>query len=346
MSGAPPGEGWVRLKQRALARAQPLSAHLELTYRCNWRCVFCYNPRHSDIRPLTGEEWISVLDDLRALGTLSLALTGGEALTHPDFLRIARAARERAFALRIFTNGSLVSEAMADALAELHPVAVEMSLHGARAQTHDRATLRPGSFAAVLRALERLRRRGVPLLLKTPLTRLNEDEVDAIVELVRGLGADHQMDATITPRDDGDPGPLEYRASPAGVERMYRKVAELGRLPETTREPGGVNCGLGRITVAVDPEGNVYPCPQWRRSALGNVRVTPLRELWRVSPGRREAAEVASAVNDALLGMGEALARFAHCPALAFERTGDPALPDAFQVMQATTLRRIRAEAT
>ena len=62
----------ARLKRVALERAQPLSASLELTYRCNWRCVFCYNPRHFDRRGLDGDEWIAVLDGLRALGTLWL----------------------------------------------------------------------------------------------------------------------------------------------------------------------------------------------------------------------------------------------------------------------------------
>src|SRR5438105_11377254 len=99
---------WLRAKQHALANAQPLNVHLELTYRCNWRCVFCYNPRHHDLRALTTAEWLTVLDDLRVLGTLTIALTGGEPLTRPDFFDIAAAVRARAFALRIFTNGALL----------------------------------------------------------------------------------------------------------------------------------------------------------------------------------------------------------------------------------------------
>ena len=135
----------ARLKQVIRERAQPLSASLELTYRCNWRCVFCYNPRHHDRRGLSGAEWLAVLDGLRELGTLYLTLTGGEPLTHPEFLAIARGARQRAFALRIFTNGALVTDAMADEIAALRPMAVEMSLHGEKAETHDRATATPGS---------------------------------------------------------------------------------------------------------------------------------------------------------------------------------------------------------
>ena len=76
------------LQERALRRAQPLSALLELTYACNWRCVFCYNPRHHDKRRLDGDEWRVVIDDLRELGTLNVTLTGGEPLTHPQAFEV------------------------------------------------------------------------------------------------------------------------------------------------------------------------------------------------------------------------------------------------------------------
>src|SRR4030095_13084208 len=136
--------------------------YLELTYRCNWRCVFCYNPRHGDLQPLSVADWTDVLDDLRALGTLAVVLTGGEPLAHPEFLAIARAARTRGFAVRLFTNGSLVTDAMADELAALDLVSIEMSLHGATPETHDRTTARPGSFTALLEGVDRLKARGVP----------------------------------------------------------------------------------------------------------------------------------------------------------------------------------------
>ena len=321
-------EGWARLKQRALAKAQPLAAYLELTYRCNWRCVFCYNPRHSDVRGLSLVEWTRVLDDLRGLGTLSVTLTGGEPLTHADFLGVARAASERRFAVRIFTNGTLVSEEMADAIAALRPLAVEMSLHGARAETHERATGAPGSFAATLRGLDRLARRGVPLRLKSLVTSLNEHEIDGMIALAAERGIAHQLDATVAPRDDGDPGPLRYRPSPGAVRLAYARAAGQGSLPRADRVEGSANCGLGRVTLAIDPEGEVYPCLQWRRASLGNVRETPLRKLWRGSPAREEAAAVAVAANDRMLAIGGPLASFPFCPGLAAQKGGDPLAPD------------------
>ena len=340
MSGQ--SKGSLRMKRRALELAQPLSAHLELTYRCNWSCVFCYNPRRGDLRGLTGAEWTAVLDDLRTLGTLTVTLTGGEPLLHPDFLAIARAARERAMALNVFTNGSLVSDAMADDLAALDPLAVEMSLHGACAATHDRTTGRPGSFDALFLGLDRLRARGVRLVLKSPVTRINEDEVDGMVALAATRAIPYRLDASLTPRDDGDSGPLAYAASPAAVLRLYRTLAALGQLPTAERTKGGANCGLGRVTLGIDPEGNVFPCLQWRSRALGNVRETPLAAMWHASPARQDAADIARAANDRLLEVGGAVAAFPFCPALAQQHTGDPLTPDAAHRDRAEIAARVR----
>jgi MoaA/NifB/PqqE/SkfB family radical SAM enzyme len=343
MTDAAPVRGSLALKMRALERAQPLSACLELTYACNWRCAFCYNPRHHDLRPLSIGEWARVLDDLRALGTLNVTLTGGEPLAHPGFLEIARSVRERGFTLRLLTNGTLVTERLADEIAALRPLGVEMSIHGACAGTHERTTGARGSFEALLAAVDRLKSRGVRLVLKTVLTRLDEGELDAMIDLVTGLGVPYRVDSTLTPRDDGDRGPLAFRASEEAIERLYRHLARVGQLPEAERWSGGTNCGLGRVTVAVDPEGNVYPCMQWRHSALGNVRAVPLAELWRGSPVREEAARVARAANDRLAGAGSALARFPFCPALAQQRSGDPLAIDARHRLEAGLAEKVRA---
>ena len=310
------------MKQHALANAQPLAVYLELTYHCNWRCVFCYNPRHTDVRPMSATEWIAVLDDLRTLGAFTLTLTGGEPLTHPEFFSIAGAARERGFAIRIFTNGALIDGMAADRIAALHPESVQLSIHGATAGTHDLATRHPGSFFEMWRGIDHLVGRDIRVSLKSSLTRLNEHELEDLIDLVAGRGLPLHIDPALTPRDDGDPSPLSYLPSPDAVRRLMRKQLVAESLHKVERVEGGVNCGLGRLTTAIDPEGNVYPCIQWRKSSLGNVRQSPLRELWKNSPVREEAAAVATAVNDHLIRIGGPLSEFPFCPALADQRTG------------------------
>jgi MoaA/NifB/PqqE/SkfB family radical SAM enzyme len=196
----------------------------------------------------------------------------------------------------------------------------------------------------MLRGLDRLLGRSVGVVLKTPLTFLNEGEIAGMRRLAEERGVPWRIDTVLTPRDDGDTGPLAYRPSAEATERVLRELAALGQLPQEERAEGGTNCGLGRTTLAVDPEGNVFPCLQWRRAPLGNVRETPLREMWAGSGERLLAASVARAANDRLVEAGGALASFPFCPALALQRTGDPLRPDAAHRAQAEAAERIRVE--
>jgi MoaA/NifB/PqqE/SkfB family radical SAM enzyme len=196
----------------------------------------------------------------------------------------------------------------------------------------------------MLRGLDRLLGRGVGVVLKTPLTHLNEGEVEGMRRIAGERGVPWRLDPVLTPRDDGDPGPLAFRASPESVERMFRDLKALGQLPQEERTAGGTNCGVGRTTIAVDPEGNVFPCLQWRRAPLGNVRETPLRDMWTGSEERLAAAAVARAANDRMVEAGTALASFPFCPALALQRTGDPLRPDASHLEQAEAALRVRLD--
>ena len=318
----------ARLAERARALAVPWGAYIELTYACNWRCVFCYNPRRHDLHRLSFDEWTRVLDSLRRLGTLNLTLTGGEPLAHPQFFAIARAARDRAFALRIFTNGSLVDDDAADRIASFDPLAVELSLHGASADVHDKTTATPGSFDAMWRGVDRLVARGVRVVLKTPVTKVNEHELDAIVHLCEMRAIPLRIDGIITPRDDGDSSPLQYTASLEGRRRVLEMAARNRTIAFRDRKEGDENCGVGRVTLAIDPEGNVYPCMQWRHAALGNVRQDDLERIWNDSQERQDAIVASRQANDAMARMGGVAGALAFCPAIAMQRTGSPLTPD------------------
>lgn len=126
---------------RAWREHRLLSALLELTYRCNLDCFFCYNDLGLRGRPLSREQWLSLLDDLAALGALHVALSGGEPLAHPDFFGIGAHARARGFVVRVKSNGHGLSGPIARRLREqVDPFVVEVSLHGARAESARRGS--------------------------------------------------------------------------------------------------------------------------------------------------------------------------------------------------------------
>jgi MoaA/NifB/PqqE/SkfB family radical SAM enzyme len=170
--------------------------------------VFCYNPRHHDRRRLDGAEWrVRDRRPARAAGTLNVTLTGGEPLTHPQ-------------AFEVMAGGSLARDDLsplherlarhrirARRLAERGRLAVELSLHGARPETHDRNDRDAGIVRRLWRASPPSSATPCRPILKTPLTRINERELDEMVALTEREGVPYNLDATLTLRDDGDPGP-------------------------------------------------------------------------------------------------------------------------------------------
>src|SRR2546428_8513874 len=200
------------IMERNWSRAVPMSALFELTFVCNHACSFCYNCPTGQ-KEMSTAEVIDALKKLADFNILYLTLTGGEPLVRRDFFEIARVARELGFALRIYTNGFLIDEPMAKRIKEIaNPIEMEISIHGARPETHEKLTCVPGSLQRVLNAAKHLHARGVKVTLKCPITRDNQEEVLDMHRLAEDLGVTIIFDPVITPRDDGDKDPLDLMA--------------------------------------------------------------------------------------------------------------------------------------
>jgi len=312
----------------------PYSAMVELTYRCNLDCFFCYNDRRLPGTPLSVEQYRTLFQDLAALGTLNLVLTGGEPLAHPAFFTLGRLARDLGFAIRVKTNGhALRGRLLRRLLAEVEPFSVDVSLHGARAATHDRQTRVPGSFQRLLENLPAMRDAGLRIRVNATLTRWNEAELEAMYALMDAMGLTLQVSPEVTPRDDGDRSPAAINPSPGAVGRLLAlqqaRLRDQGIDPDADADEAATvstdkHCGAGSATMTVDPHGNVYPCVQFRRR-LGNLHEQSIREIWAHSPAlstvRQQIVEAKSLL-DRERAAGRPLTGF--CPGNAHAQTGSP----------------------
>ncbi len=307
------------------------SALLELTYRCNLDCSFCYNDLSLVGRPLSLAQYERLLDDLAALGTMHLILSGGEPLAHPHFLELGARARALGFVVRVKSNGHALRGALARKVRDqVDPFLVEVSLHGACADTHDRQTRVEGSFERLIGNLTELRELGLRIKLNSTLTRWNEAEVEEMYALADTLGFPLQFDPEVTPRDDGDTSPLDLSASVDGIRRLLRVQRERSGASAREDTPGRLlasapsdkHCGAGSSGIAIDPFGNVYPCVQWRR-AVGSLHEKGIADLWQGSSVLAEVRETTVEVRRTLLGMG-AGAPVSFCPGAAEASTGSP----------------------
>jgi radical SAM protein with 4Fe4S-binding SPASM domain len=276
---------YLEIVNEAARAHQPLTATWELTHRCNTRCVHCYVLRpdaEAARRELTLPECASVLEQLVDLGVLNLTLTGGEILLRPDLLDVVRRARDLRFAVRLKTNGTLVTPEVADRIAELYVVAVDISLYGACADTHDRITQVPGSFDRVMGAFRLLVERKVQVWARTPLMETNLAELDRMRSLAGDLGVHFHYSPNISVRDDGCDAPLRHSLSDESLLALFQVQSKAFDVEPGEDRYAGQICSAGRNQLCLGPYGDVYPCVQLRWSG-GNVRERPLADIWRSS---------------------------------------------------------------
>lgn len=315
------------------------SALLELTYSCNLDCTFCYNDLKLSGQRVSLEDYRVLLDDLADMGVLSLTLSGGEPLLYKHFFKLGAYAREKGFVIKVKSNGVPLNRRNAERLkAEVDPFVVEMSLHGARAETHDRLTQVTGSFERLLQNIEFLKTMGFRLKLNSTLTRWNEAEVEEMFSLTDRIGVPLQFDPEVTPRDDGDLTPLEISASKQGIENMARVSMQRNaarfdpdrlpirmkpdKIPDIKLDPKKHKvCGAGSTNLIVDPFGNVFPCVQFRRK-VGNIHECSIKDIWGGSDELKEVRDLAGRALEVARERG--LKQF--CMGLNELRTGDPLL--------------------
>jgi radical SAM protein with 4Fe4S-binding SPASM domain len=317
------------ITSRNWSRAAPMSALLELTFVCNHACSFCYNCPTGQKEMNTAE----VLDALRKLAefnVLYLTLSGGEPMVRKDFFEIAGAARNLGFALRIYTNAYLIDEPTAKKIKEIaNPLEMEISIHGAKPETHEKLTCVPGSWQRVVNAAKFLRSQNIKVNLKCPVTRDNQWEVLDLQRLADEVGAHIIFDPVITPRDDGDKDPLSLMASDEFLEKFWTsdeyERARKEPVPQPRNDgPGEAVCGTGRGSLAIDPYGNIYPCVQWRRKA-GNIKeLASLKDMWHTSPVLIEVRKTAVEIAQKVLKEAKNGGQCGFCAGVADVQMGDP----------------------
>jgi radical SAM protein with 4Fe4S-binding SPASM domain len=291
-----PEETFMAFRERVGidARRIPIEGTVETTFRCNLRCAHCYvNEAVGDFatrdRELSLARLKELVDEIVAAGTLFVLFTGGEILVRPDFPELYEYAVKKGLLVTVFTNGTLVTERIADLFAEYRPDTIEISLYGMTRETYERVTQVPGSYDKCLAGIQRLLDRGLPLKLKTMALTWNYHEIAAMEEFARSRGLFFRFDSMLNPRVDcgaNRNGELQLSAEQAlaldlgDPERMeeLRRFCEKFTRKDVVRDSEHVyTCGAGQSSFTVDPYGQLQMCQLSRRNGFDLKEDTFLR---------------------------------------------------------------------
>lgn len=277
---------------RIAGERHPLKCTFELTERCNLRCVHCYinqpaGSTEARSKEMSTAEIKHLLEKIAEAGCLFLVFTGGEALLRPDFPEIYRHAVQLGFLVTVFTNGTLITPAIADLFAEYHPMAVEITLYGATRETYEKVTGVQGSFDLCMQGIDRLMARGLKVRLKTFVITLNRHELPQIQSLAEDLGVEFRSDGLMWPRLDGDKDIMQYQLSLEELVDIQtddqKKLLEWEQLLNydglKTRAEKTYICGAGNRSFHVDSAGRMSACLSLRDPSFDLLRMS-FKEAW------------------------------------------------------------------
>jgi len=243
---------------------------------CNLRCVHCINasgPRDPWLAPMDADAVRGWVNEAAELGVREIYFTGGEPFLHPEILSLLAHALERA-PTTVLTNGTLIDEPMAGALAALaaragYSLELRVSLDDPDRERNDAIRGR-GAFERALRAIRRLEARGLlPILTAT--------EVET------------------APAGDGLYDRLRRLLLDAGVSKPRVKILPLF--------PVGRMAGHGGGTVTTEMLERIDParlqCSDSRAVAAGGVYVCPI--LSGLPEARMHASSLAATLTPAPL---------------------------------------------
>ena len=277
----------------------PYYVSAELTKKCDLRCVHCYaEAGPPDVDELSTERWFDILDEFCNLGTLTVNLTGGDPLAHPDFFNVLDFC-EGKFHVIVSTSGYRIDEDTARKLSHYTCIeTIQVSLDGPDPKTHNAIRGKKDSFERAVTAIQLLSDLETEIHIAMVVLPLNEDKIEETILLAKQLGADVFGAGKIYSmgRAKG-----KY---PLSVEKMIaldKKVTELSQkysdetfvvrrrdpnvLPHSGEDMSpndiilygdalikavGGNCGAGYRSLFIQSDGNVIPCGMLDFS-LGNV---------------------------------------------------------------------------
>lgn len=224
---------------------------LALTNRCNLTCVHCYaeSSPHEPLSSAMGRaDWMSVINAAYDEGCRAIQFIGGEPTIHPDLGALIECASDCGYSfIEVFTNGISVKRALFDTFV-VHKVKLAFSVYGHTPDVHDGITKHPGSFERTIASIQRSLELGIEIRVGVIEMPENRHQIQDTLVHLRAIGVKN-------------------------VKSDRQRGIGRGAKLNLTVPPDSQLCGsCWKGSLAIDAEGNVYPCVMSRHHKIGDIR--------------------------------------------------------------------------
>jgi len=281
---------------------------ISIVNHCNSNCIFCLLDKRKDTKGFIDKNlFLSILHQLRDIGTLEIELTGGEPFLHPDIKYLLSNLYDYNFTITITTNGILVPDGLSSVLDSSNLKYIRVSIHGVNANTHDFLVRKKGAFKEVINNLFRMKDMGVNLEVIFLVNRYNYKEVEDAYNFWKK----HEIKIGFSYLIMGNNNDNLYLDSDDLKSSL--KTSDKFLKDDIFYESG---CSAMRNSLFIDYNGNVMPCITFP-FLLGNLKSTSLNKIMQKKIFLQLRNEITK-YTDKLKNAG-----IHHCPGNNFVTTGN-----------------------
>lgn len=270
----------------------PLGAQLELTYKCNHKCIHCYNNSADSMWDydgmLTVDEWRQVCNQLNELGIVQCVVSGGEPLMMGEQLfDIMDVLHKNKVKIVFISNGMLLDEEKVKKLSKYKYDWFQLSIDGCSPETYK--TMRGvDGFEKAINAIYLLRKENIPVTIAHAVTKVNFQELENMVDFSFQMGAIKLVISPFELVGRAITNSSKLALSDEEYKEVYnilkRKMNEYAGRMEISVPPESVvslhaNLYKRNSIMLVRPNGDVkFDCLSPFK--IGNVKEDSLKDLW------------------------------------------------------------------
>lgn len=257
---------YYELKRHILSESAkkkiPVGGEFELTGKCNLQCKMCF-VQDERISPLSTEQWKKIFDDAYKHGLVYALLTGGEVLTRSDFLELYNYLYDLGVRITVYTNGTLITEKIAQAFQMRPPEMVGITLYGSNNQIYEQVTGNNNGFTLVNRGIDILQKYKINLFVRTiPIKPIMED-LDNIMAYVKQKKLPMQYSLYVGPSRVKSGSEYGERLNPKQLLEYEKKMIDtIGRANnrEFRYSTNGFTCIALKSAYFITAQGRMQPC--------------------------------------------------------------------------------------
>ena len=295
----------------------PFRYFLELTYRCNLKCPYCYVGLDRNKEELSFEEWKHVINQIPFYGIVTIV--GGEPLIRNDFIDIfAYTAKKVWYKTHVVSNGILINDEIIKAFIKYKLLLLSVSLDGYE-KTHDINRGKEGIFDKIINNLENVKSQKPKQMvdIKTIVLNNNLDDLVKLYKLCEKMGFEYLSISFLRNNNWKQNSVLQENFIPEynavypvelyfdleHFKEVYKEIHSLKGKTKLRFSPkfeykenpiesieNFFTLGAGKLTtelykpctypynnIMINPEGFVYPCLSLK---IGNVKSQSIKALF------------------------------------------------------------------